>query len=107
VSRPDQLSAEGKGASIVDLELLTRVADAAGVSGFEEEIQAVVSEVLAGCCDEVRQDRLGNVIGLKRSGVVPGSGLCSLPLDEGMLPVPDGPGLRVALDDDVRQHRYP
>lgn len=57
----------------MDLELLTRVADAAGVSGFEEEIQAIVSEVLSGCCDEVRQDRLGNVIGLKRSSAGPGA----------------------------------
>ena len=55
----------------MDLELLTKVADAAGVSGFEEEIQAVVTDVLAGCCDEVSQDRLGNVIGLKRSAVEP------------------------------------
>jgi L-Ala-D/L-Glu epimerase len=34
--------------------------------------------------------------------------LFSLPLDEGTLPVPDGSGLGVALDEDeVRQHLYP
>jgi tetrahedral aminopeptidase len=41
------------------------------MSGFEDEIQAVVSEVLGASCDEVRRDRMGNAIGLKRAGSCP------------------------------------
>jgi endoglucanase len=52
---------------MVDEKLLARVSNARGISGFEDEIQAVVQDVLSGCCDEVRQDRMGNVIGIKKA----------------------------------------
>lgn len=55
----------------MDEELLARVSNAQGISGFEDEIQAVVNDVLANCCDETRQDRMGNVIGLKKATSVP------------------------------------
>jgi tetrahedral aminopeptidase len=50
----------------MNAELLARVSNAAGISGFEDEVQDIAAEVLAGCCDETRRDRLGNVIGVKR-----------------------------------------
>ncbi len=55
---------------MVDRELLARVCNAPGVPGHEDAAQDVVREVLGGCCDEVRTDRLGNVIGLKRASGV-------------------------------------
>jgi endoglucanase len=51
----------------LDLELLRRIVDTPGISGFEDEIQALVTHELAGYCDDVRSDRLGNVIGLKKA----------------------------------------
>lgn len=55
----------------MDDKLLARISNARGISGFEDEIQAVVTDVLGGCCDEVSQDRMGNVIGIKRATSVP------------------------------------
>ena len=51
----------------MNAELLTRVSNAAGLSGFEDEIQQIATDVLSGCCDEVSTDRLGNVIGVRRA----------------------------------------
>jgi endoglucanase len=51
----------------MNAELLARVSNAVGISGFEDEVQEIAAEVLAGCCDETRRDRLGNVIGVKRA----------------------------------------
>ena len=51
----------------MNLQLLSSLCNAPGISGFEDDIQAVVTEVLKGSCDEVRRDRLGNVIGLKKA----------------------------------------
>lgn len=51
----------------MNADLLTRVSNAAGLSGFEDEVQQIASEVLTGCCDEVSTDRLGNVIGVRRA----------------------------------------
>jgi endoglucanase len=52
---------------MVNETLLERVVNAPGVPGFEDAAQAVAQEALAASCDEVRRDRLGNVIGLKRA----------------------------------------
>jgi endoglucanase len=49
------------------MELLRTLSDTPGVSGFEEPVQKVVIAELASVCDEVRTDRIGNVIGLKRA----------------------------------------
>ena len=51
----------------MDLDLLSRVSNAKGIPGFEDEIQELVMEVFDACCDETYRDRLGNVIGLKRA----------------------------------------
>ena len=48
-------------------ELLQRVGMAPGVPGFETAIQSIATEVLQGCCDEVRTDHIGNVIGVRKA----------------------------------------
>ncbi len=55
-------------------ELLKSVGNAPGVSGFEDGVQAVAMDVLRGCCDEVRRDRMGNVIGLRKATRPPAKG---------------------------------
>ena len=52
-------------------KLLERVINTPGVSGYEDEAQIVVKEVLQQSCDEVRLDRMGNVIGLKKAAKPP------------------------------------
>jgi len=51
----------------MEWKLFERVCNTPGVSGYEDEAQEVVSEVLGTCCDKVRRDRMGNVIGLKKA----------------------------------------
>ncbi len=58
----------------MDQALLERVCNTPGVPGHEDAAQDVVTEVLAACCDDVRRDRLGNVIGLKRAADPPDEG---------------------------------
>jgi putative aminopeptidase FrvX len=55
-------------------ELLQRISNTPGVSGFEDEIQTLIADELSNCCDEVRHDHLGNVIGLKKAATAPASG---------------------------------
>ena len=49
------------------MELLKKLSDTPGVSGFEERVQEIVRAELEPVCDEVWSDRIGNVIGLKRA----------------------------------------
>ena len=58
----------------MDMKLLKRVCNTPGVSGFEDEAQDVVAEVLKASCDEVSRDRMGNVIGLKKATCPPKGG---------------------------------
>lgn len=51
----------------IDFDLLSRVCNPPGVSGFEEAVQTVVGGEFEETCDEVRRDLLGNVIGVKRA----------------------------------------
>ena len=55
----------------MDQALLQRICNTPGVPGYEDLAQDVVAEVLDGWCDEVRRDRLGNVIALKRATAPP------------------------------------
>lgn len=55
-------------------ELLRRVSNAVGIPGFEDDIQALVSEAFGASCDETHRDRMGNVIGLKRATGIPAGG---------------------------------
>ena len=48
--------------------LLKRIIDAAGISGYEKEISALMKEELRKSCDSVAADSFGNIIGRKGSG---------------------------------------
>jgi len=58
----------------MDSKLLERVCNAPGASGFEDEVQSVVMDVLGKCCDEVYMDHLCNVIGVKKATRPPAGG---------------------------------
>jgi len=45
---------------------LKAIVEEAGVSGYEGRVGEIVRQAFAGLCDEVREDKLGNVIGLKK-----------------------------------------
>ena len=51
----------------MDWKLFERICNAPGVPGHEDAAQEIVAEVLGACCNEVRRDRMGNVIGLKKA----------------------------------------
>lgn len=51
--------------------LLEQVCNVPGIPGFEDPIQEVVTAALRSRCDEVRRDRLGNVIGYKQATAPP------------------------------------
>lgn len=55
----------------MNLELLRRLTAAPGISGFERQVRAIVQEELAPLVDEVRVDRLGNLIATKRGSEGP------------------------------------
>ena len=48
-------------------ELLNKLLRAAGISGHEKEISAIMKQELEKTCDEVKIDNFGNVIGRKGS----------------------------------------
>jgi len=47
-------------------ELLRQLSEAAGVSGYEEAVRALVHDALAPLADSLRTDALGNLIALQR-----------------------------------------
>ncbi|MCQ8894127.1 MAG: M42 family metallopeptidase [Methanolinea sp.] len=49
-------------------DLLVRLSNAHGVSGSEESIGAIVKRELKGCVDEISEDRMGNVIAVRKGG---------------------------------------
>ncbi len=49
------------------MDLLRRLCETPGISGFEERIQGLVHKELEKVTDEVKIDKLGNVIGIKRA----------------------------------------
>jgi endoglucanase len=51
----------------MNVELLKALTNAPGLSGFEESVQEIATASLRQTCDEVKRDRLGNVIGLKKA----------------------------------------
>lgn len=57
-------------------QLAKRLAEAFGVSGFEDEIRQVIREEIDGLVDEVRVDALGNLVAIKkgRGGTDGGAG---------------------------------
>ncbi len=55
-----------------DFELMRKLVDIPGLSGFEEQAQALVHAELAAHADEIWRDRMGNVIAVKRAKAKPG-----------------------------------
>jgi tetrahedral aminopeptidase len=51
----------------MNVDLLAKLSNAPGVSGFEHEAQTIVAEELRPYADELRTDRMGNVIALRRA----------------------------------------
>lgn len=49
-------------------DLAKRLTEAFGVSGFEDQIRAVIREEIAGLVDEVTVDALGNLVAFRRGG---------------------------------------
>ncbi|MBS7616873.1 M42 family metallopeptidase [Candidatus Bathyarchaeota archaeon] len=47
-------------------ETLEKLSNACGVAGREEEVRNVMKTMLKPCVDEVKEDKLGNVIGVKK-----------------------------------------
>jgi len=47
-------------------ELLKRLCNADGPSGFEEEVRALMRELMEGYVDELETDKLGTLVGIKR-----------------------------------------
>ena len=71
----------------MDQALFEQVCDAPGVPGFEDAVQQVAADALRPCCDEVRRDRMGNVIALRKAthpaeGKEPGRILIAAHADE-------------------------
>jgi putative aminopeptidase FrvX len=60
----------------LDAELIKRLVSTPGVSGREERIRGVVAKELADLVDEVRTDKLGNLLGVRR-GTAPRVMLCA------------------------------
>jgi len=58
----------------MDHELLERICNTPGIPGYEDPIQEAVQDILRPVCDEVRYDRMGNVIALKRAAQQPAGG---------------------------------
>ncbi len=48
------------------VRLMKSLSNAVGVSGHEDEVRALVRQSLETSCDEIRQDAMGNLIGLRR-----------------------------------------
>jgi putative aminopeptidase FrvX len=47
-------------------ETLEKLSNACGVAGREEEVRSLMKSFLKPCVDEVKEDRLGNVIGIRK-----------------------------------------
>ncbi len=48
-----------------DTELLRRLCEADGVSGFEDNVRALIADEIKDFCDELYSDALGNLIGVR------------------------------------------
>ena len=46
--------------------LMKEVSETNGVSGHEDMIREVVRKKIAPCCDDIREDAMGNLIGLRK-----------------------------------------
>lgn len=49
-------------------ELLTKLSNAHGVSGSEGSVVSIIRKELKGCVDEIHEDKMGNLIAIKKGG---------------------------------------
>ena len=54
-----------RGLVMLSVEVLEKLCNACGVAGREEEVRSLMHKLLKPYVDEVKEDRLGNVIGIK------------------------------------------
>lgn len=52
---------------IINIDLIKRLSDAIGVSGFEDEIRNIILSEVKPSCDDILVDKIGNIIAYKRS----------------------------------------
>ena len=50
------------------VDILRKLTDAVSVSGAEEDVSNVIREIIKDCADEIKNDALGNLIAVKKSG---------------------------------------
>ena len=50
------------------VDILRKLTDAVSVSGAEEDVSDVIREIIKDCADEIKNDALGNLIAVKKSG---------------------------------------
>ncbi|MGA2766783.1 MAG: M42 family metallopeptidase [Candidatus Bathyarchaeia archaeon] len=53
---------------LVSVDILEKLCNACGVAGREEEVRSLMLKLLKPYVDEVKEDKLGNVIGIKEGG---------------------------------------
>ncbi len=51
------------------MQLLKKLCETPGISGYESHVTAVIREALQGLCDKIEIDRMGNVIALKKAAL--------------------------------------
>ncbi len=64
------------------VETLSKLSNAYGISGFEDEIRKLLREFLKGYVDEVKEDKLGNLICIKKGEVKGPSIMLAAHMDE-------------------------
>jgi len=72
----------GGGGKVETVRVLERLSNARGLSGFEEEVRGILREFLGGLVDELREDKLGNLICVKRGEVKGPSVMIAAHMDE-------------------------
>ena len=55
---------------MVSVDLLKKLSQLRGVSGYEERFSDEIVDIFSEYCDEVSKDNLGNVIGVKKSSAL-------------------------------------
>jgi endoglucanase len=66
----------------LDLSLLSRICEAPGAPGFEQEIRKLVLAELEGLADEIRTDNMGNVVAVKKGRSSKKTSMAAAHMDE-------------------------
>ena len=63
-------------------DVLERLSNACGVAGREEEVRALMKELLKPNVDEIKEDKLGDIIGIKKGAKGAPSVMLAAHMDE-------------------------